>query len=668
MSDPVAHRRSTCRASTMATRMAAKHGGDARAAMARRTSDRSRKEGGPGWKPMGTRKGSMVPRDYLCNDGGPPRWFCPLVKRREEKTRPLMLFLPGLDGTGQMIAPQAENLADRFEVWAMAVPQDSKASFQELVDMAVDTVRKEAERSPPERPVYLVGDSFGAVVAIEVAYRLPKHVQRLVLVNPATSASRTPWTQMGGLFPLLPVEIYEALPYAIAPILANPLRVAETFSGGTLSPFDTANALVEMLALAPALTELFPQEVLKHRLQVLNEGVEMVEPHIRDLKQRVLVVAADEDRLLPSVEEGERLRRKLRTARLEKVQGASHALLAEKRVNLMRIIEKASFYVEQRGLTSPSRDPKGPRGLKNLTVDIPTEAERRQALEGGVDNLRRLTSPIYLSTTPEGNIVKGLGGIPNQRPLLFVGNHTLWALDMGMMIEHFLSERKMLLRGLAHPALFAQSGPESGGVSNVFSQFGAVQVSGRNLHRLLEAEEAVLLFPGGVREALKGRGEEYKLFWPQNAEFVRMAAKFDATIIPFAAVGGDEIFEILMDSKDVLNLPIIGDSVRQRIKDLPNARSAAMSRQEESFASPLITPRVPPRFYFLYGKPVDMSDVDPNDKGACERIYMNIQTEIYRSFDYLLSKRKADPYADLGPRLVYEAPSQFKQQAPTFSL
>lgn len=636
--------------------------------MARRVGTGSNTHGGPGNKPMGKRKGAMVPRDYLCNDGGPPRWFCPLVKKREEKTRPLMLFLPGLDGTGQMIAPQAENLADKFDLWAMAVPQDSKANFEEIVDKAVDTVRREAENSPPERPVYLAGDSFGAVVAIEVAHRLPQHVQRLVLINPATSASRTPWTQWGGLFPLLPIEVYEALPYAIAPVLANPLRVAETLAGETLSPFDTANALVEMLALAPALTEVFPQEVLKHRLRVLKEGVEKVEPHIRELKQRVLIVAAEEDRLLPSVEEGERLRRRLRTARLEKIQGASHALLAEKRVNLMKVIEKANFYVESRGLTSPSRDLKGPRGLKHLTVDIPTDAERRQALEGGVDNLRRLTSPIYLSTTPEGNVVRGLGGIPEKRPLLFVGNHTLWALDMGMMIERFLSDRKMLLRGLAHPALFAQSGPESGGVTNVFSQFGAVQVSGRNLHRLLEAEEAVLLFPGGVREAFKGRGEEYKLFWPQNAEFVRMAAKFNATIIPFAAVGGDEIFEILLDSKEVLDLPIIGDSVRERIKNLPNARSAAMSRQEENFASPLIAPRVPPRFYFLYGKPMDMSDVSSNDKEACEKAYMDIQAEIYRGFDYLLTKRKTDPYADLGSRLIYEAPSQFKQQAPTFPL
>ena len=49
------------------------------------------------------------------------------------------------------------------------------------------------------------------------------------------------------------------------------------------------------------------------------------------------------------------------------------------------------------------------------------------------------------------------------------------------------------------------------------SEFGAVPVSGRNFIRLLQNGEAVLLFPGGVREAYRRRGEEYQLFWPQKA-------------------------------------------------------------------------------------------------------------------------------------------------------
>lgn len=43
-----------------------------------------------------------------------------------------------------------------------------------------------------------------------------------------------------------------------------------------------------------------------------------------------------------------------------------------------------------------------------------------------------------------------------------------------------------------------------------------------------------------VPQAVKRRGEAYTLIWPERAEFVRMAAKFGATIVPFAAIGADE--------------------------------------------------------------------------------------------------------------------------------
>jgi hypothetical protein len=36
----------------------------------------------------------------------------------------------------------------------------------------------------------------------------------------------------------------------------------------------------------------------------------------------------------------------------------------------------------------------------------------------------------------------------------------------------------------------------------------------------------------------KRRGEEYKLLWRESPEFVRMASKCNALIVPFAAIGG----------------------------------------------------------------------------------------------------------------------------------
>ena len=51
------------------------------------------------------------------------------------------------------------------------------------------------------------------------------------------------------------------------------------------------------------------------------------------------------------------------------------------------------------------------------------------------------------------------------------------------------------------------------GMASTFTSFGSVPVGPTNLYRLLQANEMVLLFPGGAREALKRRGEKYQLIW-----------------------------------------------------------------------------------------------------------------------------------------------------------
>jgi hypothetical protein len=158
---------------------------------------------------------------------------------------------------------------------------------------------------------------------------------------------------------------------------------------------------------------------------------------------------------------------------------------------------------------------------KAAPLQLPTATEVKKATEGGIDLLKRVVSPVYFSTDSSGRVQQGLGAIPTNRPLLFVGNHQLFAPDMPLMVEQFLQEREMLLRGLAHPIIFGMgsqpsssdsNGSSSGGgsrgdgqaFSSFLQTFGAVPVSGRNLHALLSQGEAALLYPGGVREVSCG--------------------------------------------------------------------------------------------------------------------------------------------------------------------
>lgn len=62
----------------------------------------------------------------------------------------------------------------------------------------------EVKDFPPERPVYLLGESFGGILAIAVASSRPDLINRLILVNPATSYERSMWPVLGPLLPQVP--------------------------------------------------------------------------------------------------------------------------------------------------------------------------------------------------------------------------------------------------------------------------------------------------------------------------------------------------------------------------------------------------------------------------------------------------------------------------------
>ena len=74
-------------------------------------------------------------------------------------------------------------------------------------------------------------------------------------------------------------------------------------------------------------------------------------------------------------------------------------------------------------------------------------------------------------------------------------------------------------------------------------------------------------------QAYKGKGEKYKVIWPEREEFVRMAARFGATIVPFAGIGCEDGVTMLADSQEIRAIPLLGDYLAQRAREnVPPAR------------------------------------------------------------------------------------------------
>lgn len=120
--------------------------------------------------------------------------------------------------------------------------------------------------------------------------------------------------------------------------------------------------------------------------------------------------------------------------------------------------------------------------------------------------MRQLLSPVFFSTSENGEIARGLSNIPTDRPIMLIGYHMFLGVDLGILIGEFMKEKSCLIRGLAHPILVGknyegdkQPDPAQGDAARLF---GAVPVSGRSMFKLLKNGDSTVLFPGGAREAL----------------------------------------------------------------------------------------------------------------------------------------------------------------------
>lgn len=119
---------------------------------------------------------------------------------------------------------------------------------------------------------------------------------------------------------------------------------------------------------------------------------------------------------------------------------------------------------------------------------------------------------------------------------------------------------------------------------------------------------------------------------------------------------------MVLDADELLELPIFGKRVAE------GARKAPVGRPGERFVSPVALPKLPGRYYFLFGAPIDASAVDANDKEACAALYQQVQAEVEAGLTYLLERRKTDPYEAALPRVAAEASWNFTKQVPTFAL
>jgi 1-acyl-sn-glycerol-3-phosphate acyltransferase len=237
----------------------------------------------------------------------------------------------------------------------------------------------------------------------------------------------------------------------------------------------------------------------------------------------------------------------------------------------------------------PANEPFDKAGLaRHIELALSVDEPRGALQEIGYRLVRRIFDPQLIDVE----------NIPS-RPCLFIGNHSLFALDGMVLLPVLWAEHRRFLRGLGdrflwHPTT-EQVLLEAGGVLGHPAVCGA----------LMEAGKDLLVFPGGAHEATKTAQQKYSLQWKDRYGFVRMAVKHGYTIMPFAIVGPDEFYGHLIEGEELPDT-LLGRWLR-RAGLLPENFRADLLPPIPVGALGSLVPK-PQRCYIQFGEPVDLSE------------------------------------------------------------
>ncbi len=259
-------------------------------------------------------------------------------QKSQQISKPIAIYLPGLDGVGISATTQFDDLTDQFEFWRMTIhKQDTTTSYTQLTNIVTRFINDVAISR--NREFVLIGESFGGLLAPTVALRIQQQqkdelMKGLVLVNPATSFDQTQWSTVVPLLASLrhveldQIQLQQSsspsttsksttstlpTPYSIIGGIALALTVPDNTQFQTIfnifsqtkvpqSTEEITNVLKTMRDGFGILADRLPAQVIEHRVNNwLNVGCMLLNEHNRlgDLNVQTLVVAGEDDNMLP---------------------------------------------------------------------------------------------------------------------------------------------------------------------------------------------------------------------------------------------------------------------------------------------------------------------------------------------------------------------------------
>jgi len=134
--------------------------------------------------------------------------------------------------------------------------------------------------------------------------------------------------------------------------------------------------------------------------------------------------------------------------------------------------------------------------------------------------------------------VRGLGNIPEDGPVLLVGNHSGGNLTPDTHVftlafcAYFGVERRFYQ--LAHNLVLSMPG------LGMLRKYGTVAASPDNARKALDSGAALLVYPGGDYEVHRPVWEGNRVDFDGRKGFIRLALEHDVPTVPLVSIGGQE--------------------------------------------------------------------------------------------------------------------------------
>lgn len=272
------------------------------------------------------------------------------------------------------------------------------------------------------------------------------------------------------------------------------------------------------------------------------------------------------------------------------------------------------------------------RGNVNLIVAMDEAIVDKEVLNfkpPSLSNLELVTSAYKSVLDP---VFFGFDNIPDQRPLLFVSNHTLLGFEFPLLLTELYKRKGIFLRALADHSHFQV--PINGALLR--NVMGAVDGNQHTADLLMKAGEAVFVYPGGARETFKRTTDKkYQLFWKEHLGFAKLAIRHGCTIVPVVNVGTEDMAEVVYDLPlGWVPIPFLYGSDRT----LPIVKPPSLRRLQ--------------RVYFAFGEPIDTSAYGGD---TCKSNLLEVrdaaQTQVLAGIHFLDQLRQEDSHRFASERI-----------------